>query len=685
MQPQRRTSLLFMLVSFTALSIFAQSTLFLVHYNVSALFDSVLSSSLAANLLHINLITPLLAYAFIQILAYVLLTTWIYVIAISLGKHYRLSHRNTYYLGLLTWAITACAVLSLNSYYYPHSFFAVFPQKIILITSTAAFVFLSLVATIHLLTVRRAYFLSGLLIIAALTAYPWNPGAKQLAAANQPNVIIIGLDSLRPDAINAKDTPAIYDFMQSSHVFTNAYTPLARTYPAWITMLTGLHPKHSGARTNMIDPTHILQIDNLAKKLKSAGYFTLYGTDLPRFTDIDQRYGFDRIMQPKSGLAEFMLADLYDFPLSNLLLRLPGARTLFPYNYGNRTAAITYDPDQFLDQVQASLSKRPQQPLFLALHLCLAHWPHTFARDGESNSPYLDDAYRITVKALDAQFASLLNMLTDQGLLTSSVVVIMSDHGVTLGQPDDRAINIKKYLGKKNTLQMLVHYKLNRAPEVSQDLAQDYTINTSYGMGTDILSLKQNQIVLAFKVNSATIKPLHDNATITLADVAPTLLNYLRLSPLNHIDGKPYDLRKPNQRSTAIYLETGDKVAAIEKADIAILNVVQEAIGSYDINANTGMLTLKSNLLPLLVKSKQHAIVKDGWMLARYPQGQGYIRKNPRDKFNMTHGIIPAYYVLLNLKTGQWTMDLSDSFAKGVAPGLLRDLNQFYGDEIQPI
>jgi len=268
MQPKRRTSLLFMLVSVTVLFWFAQLTLFLVHYNVSELFDSILSSSIAAKLLNFNLFYPLFTYALIQILAYALLTTWIYVVATSLGNRYGLSHRHTYCFGLLVWAIAACAVLSLNSYYYPHSFFAIIHHQIILISSVTAFIFLSLLTTIYLLTPRRTYLAAGIFAIAALTAYLWNPTQqpiKPVTFANKPNVIIIGLDSLRPDAINATDTPAIYHFLESSHVFTNAYTPLARTYPAWITMLTGLHPKHSGARTNMVDPRHIIQLDNLAK------------------------------------------------------------------------------------------------------------------------------------------------------------------------------------------------------------------------------------------------------------------------------------------------------------------------------------------------------------------------------------------------------------------------------------
>ncbi len=688
MQEKRHTSLLFMLVSFTILFLCAQLALFFIHYNVSSLADSILSSSITDALLNAKVFIPILIYIGLQLLAYAIFIAWIYWLATSLGKQYRLADRTTYFLGLSIWSVAVCALLALNTYYYPHSFFAVINSQTILITSLATCVASSILVIINNIR-QRTYTSSAIVIVAALSFLLWNTveitAPKPAAAlANKPNVIIIGLDSLRPDAINANDTPEIYRFLQTSHTFTNAYTPLARTYPAWMTLLTGLHPKHSGARANMIDPANLIKLDNLAKKLKSTGYFTVYGTDLPRFTDIDERYGFDRIMQPKSGLPEFILADLYDLPLNNLLLRLPGARHLFPYNYGNRTATITYDPDQFIEQVQASLGNRPQQPLFLAVHLCIAHWPHTFARDGASNNPYLDEAYHQSVRALDSQFKDLLAILGKQGLLHSSLIVLMSDHGVTLGEPNDRAISKDKYIGATILLPRLARFKLDHTPEVTQHFEKDYSISTSYGMGTDVLSLKQNQIVLAFKATDSSIKPITDTAIITLADIAPTILGYLHISPLPHIDGHIYNLRNLNRFSAPVFLETGDRFTSIEKNNISVSHVVKEAIGSYNINPQTGLLTINNNLLPNLYANKQRAILVDDWLLARYPQSHGYTRTNPNNLMGLKPTIIAPYYVLLNLKTGQWTLDLSSPFAKKIAPSLLERFMKFYGDEITP-
>ena len=98
-----------------------------------------------------------------------------------------------------------------------------------------------------------------------------------------------------------------------------------------------------------------------------------------------------------------MLGSLSDFPLSNLLVNLSVGRFLFPYNYGNRAAAITYQPDKFLRLVKMGLVNHSHKPVFLAIHLCLTHWPHKWADKGRVESAYLSIQYRRSVNELDKQ------------------------------------------------------------------------------------------------------------------------------------------------------------------------------------------------------------------------------------------------------------------------------------------
>lgn len=149
--------------------------------------------------------------------------------------------------------------------------------------------------------------------------------------------------------------------------------------------------------------------------MRANGYETMYASDDKRFSNITKEYGFNKILGPRMGVNDFLLGGLSDFPLTNLLIKLPAAKWLFPFNYGNRAAAITYEPRTFLELVKTGLINRSQKPLFLAVHLCLAHWPFTWANDGQKPGLRLPQQYTNSVQALDKQFSVLLTLLEVSG------------------------------------------------------------------------------------------------------------------------------------------------------------------------------------------------------------------------------------------------------------------------------
>jgi len=379
-----------------------------------------------------------------------------------------------------------------------------------------------------------------------------------------------------------------------------------------------------------------------------------------------------------------LLGDVSDFPMMNLLLRFSFSRLLFPYQYGNRGVAITYYPSQFIQQIQTSLTNLPPKPLFLAIHLCLAHWPFYFGKDGANENDYADLNYRSSVKAVDSQFNEVLNELQKAGILSSSIIVLISDHGVALGLPNDRSIALEKYRGDKKEIKKIERFKLSHASKDSVDLVHDYVINTSFGQGNDVLSLKQYHVVLAFKDSHHHIKSMQDNALITLMDVAPTVLNYLQLPAMARVDGYPYRLDQLNAISRNVFIETGDKISAIETPTILKDEVVKESIHQYDFDPVTGSITLTKNAVHSIIKNKQHAIIGQTWMLAWYPTSyHSYFKPKNHSSHEMIMDVktMPPYYVLLNLKTGQWTMDLSSSFAKDMPFQMKKELDKFCAEE----
>lgn len=691
----KQNTLMAMLVWLTILLVATQAIFFFIHYKVGNIVDSLAAASITKQLLHLVVLLPLCGFLLIQLLAYGLFIGWVWFVAVSLGELCKLTNRAVYQIGLLFWLAGVVAIFSLNAHYFPNSYFAgpihqyVWLNRILLSVCSMMLVMASLLAYVNCFLFKRHRMIGSLFILIVLAA---GGGGfhERLTATHQskPNIIFIGLDSLRPDYTGYfgnthVHTPNIDHFLQSSTVYTNAYTPLARTFPSWVGILTAQYPLHNHARMNLADPKDIILGDTLAKRLKASGYFTIYGTDEVRFTDITKAYGFDRIIGPKGGAVEFLLGGLSDFPLTNLLINLPISRFVFPYNYADRAADITYEPDSFLRLVKAALANRPNQPVFLAIHLCLTHWPFTWAHDGQPDGMTMPDRYASSVEAVDAQLGSLLQILKQAGLLDHSMVVLLSDHGVTLGMKGDRIITEKQYRGDPKQMKSVSKSKLTSAPEFTLDFKRDYSISASYGQGTDVLSLKQNHVILAFQEFGAVVPAKHVNEFSSLLDIAPTVLDYLHLAPMEHIDGMSFAKLRPR----TFFIETGDKVAETESNKIHIEKVIQRTAAAYRIDPNSGLLVLVPVAEKSIIENKQRAILWRDWLLARYPAETRYIIepiagvRNKKQLF--TPKRVPPYMVLVNLKTGFWTVDMSSPFAKKAPIAeLTRQFKAFYGNEV---
>jgi hypothetical protein len=197
---------------------------------------------------------------------------------------------------------------------------------------------------------------------------------------------------------------------------------------------------------------------------------------------------------------------------------------------------------------------------------------------------------------------------------------------------------------------------------------------------------------MAFKGFGVSLPVRHINDVSSLLDITPTILDYLHFSPLIQVDGVSLaayfaPTQKTKRLRRALFFETGDRIAETESNKIFIEQVLKRAIGAYRIDANSGALILDSTAEKSLILSKQRSIMWDDWLLMRYPDEQGYKvvsaspGKNKKMVFIGTN--IKPYYVLVNLKTGLWTVGLTSPFAR-TAPlaELMGQLRLFYGKEI---
>jgi hypothetical protein len=449
-----------------------------------------------------------------------------------------------------------------------------------------------------------------LLCSTAGAAAVWPDDPRSDATPGKAHVILIGIDSLRTDGTYPRGdgtlTPHLDRFLSRSVVFADAITPLARTYPAWVSLLTGRHPHSTGALVNLAPRNTVDAAGSLPEMLRAKAYRTVYAIDEVRFSNIDASYGFDQTISPPIGAADFVLSIVNDLPLSNLVLNTRLGARLFPCCHANRSAAVTYDPDSFLVRLENEL--RFEEPTFLALHLTLGHWPYRWR---DAPSPPADESalYRAAIRRVDAQFASVMGMLASKGALQNALVVVFSDHGEALGELDDAA-----------------HAS---APAAAADS------RAPTGHGTSVLSPQQYQIVLAWRAFGTTpfgaLRAQTVDAPASLEDVAPTLAEGLGLASQRGFDGLSL---LPLLRSGSARRSFGERVRFTETefnppgfapGQVPTEAQVREAVSRYVVDRATGRLQLRPESIGrLMLANRQYAAMSDTRLLAALPEKGGF-------------------------------------------------------------
>jgi arylsulfatase A-like enzyme len=407
-------------------------------------------------------------------------------------------------------------------------------------------------------------------------------------SSEKPNIIIIGVDSLRPEfASNKSIMPFLSKQLEQSTTFENTYTPLARTFPSWVSILSGRYPLNTGARVNLVDSGSISNKDQLMTyKLKSKGYSSLYAIDERLFNNIDESYGFDIVSGPKYGASDFLLSKFNDIPLANIVINTPLGSLLYPYNKNNRASYKTYIPSNFAHQTADLLSTLPKEnPIFFATHFCLAHSPFVWAKYKETSDSF--SHYLEGLTEIDEQIKTVISESVNLGLLDNAIVIYLSDHGEGFADQDTPVI--------ENT--------------------------HSYGHGTDISSLEQIKVLLAFQVyeNGKIVNQFGKTKQIaSLIDVKPTILDLLNDDVEDEYDGISLKRWVTDTISPTIdrniYLESGFVLPALlsKKPDLAEL--AKAGMSFYNID-DKGRLYVKDATILEVMKDKQFGLVNNSFLV----------------------------------------------------------------------
>ncbi|MBN1405180.1 MAG: sulfatase-like hydrolase/transferase, partial [Candidatus Omnitrophica bacterium] len=435
---------------------------------------------------------------------------------------------------------------------------------------------------IFTIAITKNKLLSGLLSFAVIFAVStisvtrYFPDSKKFA--KKDNVVFIGLDSLQYNRLSKrlgyeKDlAPNADKFIRNAVCFKNAWTPLARTYPAYISILTGRYPIHTGARANLV-PDYYLNPGNayLGNILKQHDYYCLYCTDDVRFSNIRPMHGFDEVFCPRKDIAAMFISAFYDYAFCNILIQNGALPALFKPVIYNRSH-VAYNPMLFINKVIRRINNLPRnKKQFIAVHLCVNHHPYSiaypYARDKNLINPHEQ-----CIRALDEQLGVLLKYLKACGLYDNSVVVLFSDHGD------------------------------------GWDYGGDFSTH-----GNTFYYPWSNRMVLALYSNG--ILPMEIDNTAAATDIYPTLLDSLGIAIPKDIDGRSLMplVKGEYLPETAIFAETGYGFQINNESNASeVAKKVRSQMKRFKVNENTGYLFLQDADYADIIRKKWYMMLENG-------------------------------------------------------------------------
>lgn len=262
-------------------------------------------------------------------------------------------------------------------------------------------------------TPTRTLLILAAVVVAAGAAV--RAGRQLPKATGAPvNVVLITLDTTRADRLSPygfmdAPMPALERLAREGVVFDQAMSVAPLTLPAHTSLFTGLLPPRHGVRDNA-DPPLGAMIPTLAELLRARGVRT-------------GAFVGSTVLDADRGLARG-----FD--------RYGGVETDGPVPTPQRRAdAVATDAIGWLDSVAGS-------PFFLWAHFYDPHRPY------DAPEPYRStgaDPYIAEIVFADAQIARLLSAFERLGTLEQTVIIVVADHGESLGDHGERDHGIFLY------------------------------------------------------------------------------------------------------------------------------------------------------------------------------------------------------------------------------------------------
>ena len=233
-------------------------------------------------------------------------------------------------------------------------------------------------------------------------------------APGELNVVVVTLDTTRADRLGCYGfpgiaTPTIDAIAADGMLFEQATSTAPMTLPSHASIFTGLVPPRHGVRDNggfFLDPRQT----TLAERFKQAGYAT--GAFVGAWV-LDSRWGLDQGFD--------LYADRFD---------------LSKYKVVN-LGTVQKKGDEVMGEALEWLEGVKQRRFFAWVHLYDPHTPYEPPEPFASRYP--DKPYLGEIAYTDQVLGRLVAWLKGAGLWDRTLVVLVGDHGESLGEHGENA------------------------------------------------------------------------------------------------------------------------------------------------------------------------------------------------------------------------------------------------------
>ena len=261
---------------------------------------------------------------------------------------------------------------------------------------------------------RRLLVASAILAGLAAGWFGWQEGwFGGLSKRGPRSVLLVSVDTLRADRLGsygyqAASTPILDALAARGLRFEQAVTVAPLTLPAHTSLLSGTFPTFHGVRDNgsfYVNDT----ITTLAEVFQARGYRT--GGFVGAFV-LDHRWGIAQ------GFDHYF--DAFD---------------LSSYDMAAGLDAAQRPGSEVVDRALSWLVEDGDRPFFAFVHLYDPHSPYAAPEPFRSRFPAtMQGAYDAEIAATDAQIGRLVDALQASGRLDDTIVVVVADHGESLGE-----------------------------------------------------------------------------------------------------------------------------------------------------------------------------------------------------------------------------------------------------------